>query len=251
MFLALIHPNVVSVNIWPETARSLRGGLGASQLPVDLAGLLLEIDRGNAYILAEKWVEKTYHHGDLKAALITTALEMIAAHEEHLIGFRELARRLDVSRTAPYRHFASVEDLLATVVEQGYESFIQRLQEVSAHSEWDAPKRFLELGICYVNFALDHPSHYRLMFERRFFVNADYPEIKTLSKKAFHLLKATVQATLPLDTPDSEIKRLSQLAWACVHGMARLFIDGQWQAMKQRQDFIRKSCEQLLRLTGD
>jgi AcrR family transcriptional regulator len=208
----------------------------------------MEIERHYANIVAEQAVEKNYHHGDLKAALIATSLEMIAANEEHRIGFRELARRLDVSRTAPYRHFSSVEHLLATVAEQGYVTFIRRLGAVTTHPEWDARKKFLELGIAYIHFALDHPAHYRLMFDRRFFVGSAYPEIKSLSKEAFRFLMTMIQQNRPPGTPDAEIRHLSQLAWASVHGMARLFIDGQWQGVRKRQGFILKSCEQLLAL---
>jgi len=193
-------------------------------------------------------MEKTYHHGDLKAALMNTALRMIAAHEEHQIGFRELARRLDVSRSAPYRHFESVEHLFASVIEQGYHMFIERLQKVVNAQEWDARTRFLELGITYITFALEHPAHYRLMFDQRFFRGSPYPEIKKLSREAFRLLKHTVQASLPGDTPGHKVNELSQLAWACVHGMSRLFIDGQWEGLRHRQEFIRTSCQRLLTL---
>jgi AcrR family transcriptional regulator len=191
-------------------------------------------------------VEKSYHHGDLKAALMKEALAMIAAHEDHLIGFRELARRLEVSRTAPYRHFPSVEHLLAALIEQGYHAFLQNLDGVLEHPEYDPRTRFLELGITYINFALEHPAHYRLMFDQRFFTSGSYPEIKKLSRKAFHSLKRTIEATLPEDTAEPELKQLAQLAWACVHGMARLFIDGQWQGLRNRQEFIRQSCQRLL-----
>ncbi len=191
-------------------------------------------------------MEKSYHHGDLKSALINLTLEMVEANEVHLVGFRELARRLEVSRTAPYRHFTSVEHLLASVVEQGYLKFIKRLQRVTEQTQLDARSKFLQLGIAYINFALDHPAHYRLMFDRRFFVGTQYPTIKVLSRQAFDILRATVQENRPQESTDIEIKQLSQLAWACVHGIARLFIDGQWQGLKNRQDFIRISCEKLL-----
>ena len=108
---------------------------------------------------------KSYHHGDLRQALITATLDLIQEDQVHLIGFRELARRLDVSRTAPYRHFESVEQLLVVVVEEGFRKFIAALDKVSGDAALSGKQRIIALGVAYVEFALEHSAHYRLMFE--------------------------------------------------------------------------------------
>ncbi len=189
---------------------------------------------------------KPYHHGDLKRALINETLAMIDANEVHLIGFRELSRRLHVSRGAPYRHFDDVEQLLATVVMDGYEKFIQILNRVIQTTEVDDQEKFRQLGIAYVNFALEHPAYYRLMFDGRFFDNSKYPDIKRLARHAFDSLAATVAASRKSSVTDPKVNEAARLAWAAVHGISKLFIDGQWQNMKHKKEFIRQSCSQLL-----
>jgi AcrR family transcriptional regulator len=191
---------------------------------------------------------KNYHHGDLREALIAETLNMIQNDEVPLIGFRELARRLDVSRTAPYRHFESVEHLLAVVAEEGYRKFLESLESVSRTAHLSNKERFRDLGIAYIHFALENASHYRLMFEPRFFQDGRFIEVKQLSSKAFDLLKQTAASCLPPDSTEEEKKHLAQLAWAFVHGISRLFIDGQWSRKRNRQKFIRDSCEKILDL---
>lgn len=193
-------------------------------------------------------MDKSYHHGDLRDALLDATLAMLQDNEAHLIGFRELARRLEVSRTAPYRHFESVEHLLATVVEEGFRKFVQALRAVTENPKITGKERFLELGIAYVQFALDQAAYYRLMFDPRFFEKGRFPVITSLSSQAFGLLKATIAACLPQGATEDEKNQLANLAWASVHGMARLFIDGPWQHVKQRPHFIRQSCQRLLGL---
>lgn len=189
---------------------------------------------------------KNYHHGDLRDALIAETLDMLRKDEVALIGFRELARRLDVSRTAPYRHFESVEHLLAVVAADGYKKFLKALEAVTEDPTWSGKERFLELGVAYVNFALENPAHYRLMFDPRFFQDERFPEIKQLSSKSFGHLKQTAAACLARDATDEEINHMANLAWASVHGMSRLFMDGQWHKVRKRKAYIRESCRRLL-----
>ncbi|MDQ3233157.1 MAG: TetR/AcrR family transcriptional regulator [Pseudobdellovibrionaceae bacterium] len=189
---------------------------------------------------------KQYHHGDLREALIDATLEMLKNDEAHLIGFRELARRLDVSRAAPYRHFESVESLLGFIAEEGYRKFIEALEPVALHGTLGSKERFLELGIVYVNFALKNSAHYRLMFDQRFFKTGTFPKVEQLAAQAFGLLKLTASACLPADAAPDEKNQLANLAWASVHGISKLFIDGQWDQVQDRQKFIRYACEKLV-----
>ncbi len=193
---------------------------------------------------------KTYHHGDLRAALIDEALTMIRADEAHLIGFRELARRLDVSRTAPYRHFESVEALLSAVAEEGYELFLERLKKVNQTQGYTDAQRFVELGIAYVEFAREHPAHYRLIFDPRFFAEDGYPKIKDLAAKAFSELQKTSAQCLPPQANASEKQLVAQLSWSCVHGISSLLMNGQMRGMRKPERFIRQSCERLLSIAG-
>ena len=191
---------------------------------------------------------KTYHHGDLREALIAKTLEMIQKNESHLIGFRELARRLNVSRTAPYRHFESIENLLSVVVEEGFQNFIEALTPVVEDITLSDKARFMQIGIVYIDFAVKHSTHYQLMFDQRFFQKGEFKQVENLAKKAFELLRQTAAACLDSEASKQESYERAHLAWASVHGISKLIIDGQWNYMRDRQKFIRYSCERLLAL---
>src|SRR3954470_2917942 len=71
--------------------------------------------------------ERPYHHGDLRRAIVTAALEILAETQSLEFSLRELARRAGVSHNAPYKHFADKRDLLAAVSAAGFEALTKRM----------------------------------------------------------------------------------------------------------------------------
>src|SRR5262245_1682880 len=99
----------------------------------------------------------SYHHGDLRQAVLQTAGEIIEKEGLEALSLREVARRAGVSHSAPYRHFPDRERLLAALVEEGFSMLAEALEK--------RPRR--EMGEAYVEFALAHPERFRLMFGGR------------------------------------------------------------------------------------
>src|SRR5215472_4554343 len=105
----------------------------------------------------------SYHHGDLKRALTSAALSLVAEKGPKGFTLTEAARRAGVSAAAPYRHFTDKAELLATVAEQGFRDLHADL--VAAGKGAPEPKaRVIDLGRAYVRWAVAHPDHYRVMF---------------------------------------------------------------------------------------
>src|SRR5918993_945873 len=104
-----------------------------------------------------------YHHGDLRRALLEAAVRTIDAEGVHRLTLRGVGAKLGVSRTALYRHFADKSALLAAVATEGFRTLRLHTQEA-----WDTRgggREGLEaMGEAYVRFAVEHPSHYRVMF---------------------------------------------------------------------------------------
>src|SRR4029453_4484400 len=104
-----------------------------------------------------------YHHGDLSRALVEEALRPIQKEGVGALTLRTVGRRLGVSRTALYRHFADKSALLAAVATEGFHTLRLRTQEA-----WDrhgvGTEGFNAMGAAYVRFAVEHPAHYRVMF---------------------------------------------------------------------------------------
>lgn len=106
---------------------------------------------------------ESYHHGDLKRALTSAALSLVAEKGPKGFTLTEAARRAGVSAAAPYRHFADKAELLASVAEQGFRELHAELA-AAADRVSDPKERVTELGRAYVRWAIAHPDHYQVMF---------------------------------------------------------------------------------------
>ena len=108
-------------------------------------------------------VERPYHHGDLRRAIVEAALDTLRETQSVDFSLRELARRAGVSHNAPYKHFAEKRDLLAAVSAAGFESLTKRMANESAKP--GSPRaRLLAMARAYVSHGVENPALYRLMF---------------------------------------------------------------------------------------
>ena len=139
---------------------------------------------------------RPYHHGDLPAALLDAALALLEAGEP--LSLRAVARRAGVSPTAPYRHYADKEALLAALATYGFAQLADRL---------DAAAELTDMAEQYVAFALAHPGLFRLMYGR--------PTANAAAARTAEILASRLAA------PALQIG-----AWAMVHGLAVLLLDG-------------------------
>src|ERR1700731_203507 len=97
-----------------------------------------------------------YPHGDLRAALVRAAVELLEESGESELSLRAVARRSGVSPAAPYRHYADREALLSAIAAVGYEELAQRL--VEAHPAPSTPDELASVATAYVQFALERPA---------------------------------------------------------------------------------------------
>ena len=134
----------------------------------------------------------TYHHGDLRTALIKAADDIIAQGGIEAFSLRAAAQRADVSPGAPAHHFGSAKGLLTEVALLAFERLYRYIEEVG-HSE-DVVTDVRALSLAFVTFALDHPGHFRLMF-RNDLVNRDDPRFPAMSAKPGMRLGLAVAAT--------------------------------------------------------
>lgn len=166
-----------------------------------------------------------YHHGDLRAALIRAADEILA--EQGLEGFslREAARRAGVSPAAPTHHFGSAAGLLSEVAVLGFEALAGHLQ---VEADAIPTRRLRAQGIGYVRFALSHPGRFQLMF-RKDLVSDTHAGLQAAGARALAQLEDTIRAmrAIPGDQPlDAPARAELLAAWSMVHGFAHLALDG-------------------------
>lgn len=166
---------------------------------------------------------RSYHHGDLRKALVTAGLKALEKSEATDLSLRQLAREVGVSATAVYRHFPDKEALLRALADEGI-TRLGEAQQLAAGSAHDESEAFAATGRAYARFALAHPALFRLVFSHC------EPLGDTVfgQSTAARLLQDQAAAATGND-PDAT-RRLMIQAWAVVHGLAMLMLDGQLPA---------------------
>ena len=169
-----------------------------------------------------------YHHGDLRRALIEVALELVRTRGSQGLTLRGVARLAGVSPAAPYRHFANKDALLAAVAEEGFRHLSRTLQGAAEQAGNDPALRFRRMGVAYVQFACGQASQYSLMFGRGGPDKGRFATLDAAANEAFELLVGavaqcqTAEVIRPADPRDFALA-----AWALMHGLATLAIEGQ------------------------
>lgn len=171
-----------------------------------------------------------YHHGDLRAALLSAGLDLLREVGPADLSLRAAARRAGVSAMAPYRHFADKETLLAALAGEGFMRFGAALASATARA--GGPGAALRAqGLAYVRFALAEPALFRLMFGP---VIRHAPEgqetegqgaLRAAGESAFEQLRNAVAAAAPGRGPESS-EVFAMACWSMVHGYACLVVDG-------------------------
>lgn len=158
-----------------------------------------------------------YHHGDLRRAVLDRAVEVIGAGGASALSLRSIAADLGVSHTAPRHHFAGRTGLLTAVAADGFRQLADRIEAAYAVGG------FAEAGAAYVQFALDRPAHFSVMFAPDLLDYAD-PELREASEVAFAQLRAGAESLEPQQRPDLAAAVVA--GWAMVHGVATLALTG-------------------------
>jgi AcrR family transcriptional regulator len=177
--------------------------------------------------------KRSYHHGDLEAALLRSAGKILEKEGVEALSLRAVARRAGVSHNAPYRHFAQREALLAALAVEGF-------QRLGAAQRAAAEKGGLRgMGEAYVRFALEQPQRLRLMYGGQISI-ARHERLREVARKTFAALSGALAARVP---EAQGARDASIAAWALVHGLALLLMGERIapEAMngREREVFVR------------
>ncbi|GAA5053650.1 TetR/AcrR family transcriptional regulator [Streptomyces similanensis] len=163
-----------------------------------------------------------YHHGDLRAACLRAARELLEEDGSAGLSLRAVARRAGVSPTAPYRHYADRDALVSAVAAQGYEELAGYL--AAAHPSPASAGDLAAVAVAYVRFALDHPALFRVMFAEPCDQTSEERVAATAAIREY--VRGVVHRAFPGVDPEA----LSTTVWALVHGLAFLHLDGKLDA---------------------
>jgi AcrR family transcriptional regulator len=158
---------------------------------------------------------------DLKEACITAAHEVIAERGVEGLSLRDVARKLNVSHQAPYRHFPSRDHLLAEIMRRCFDQFAQYLD---ARPASDTPHVDLgHMGERYLHYAASHPLEYRLMFGTPWPEPAEHPDLVKHAVHAFDVLRKVLRKMHHGKPDQNALADLDALfIWSSMHGMASI-----------------------------
>ncbi|XDD49979.1 TetR/AcrR family transcriptional regulator [Leptospira sp. WS92.C1] len=171
----------------------------------------------------KKQISESYHHGDLKKAIILKSEEILEQKGIEGLSLRDIASDLGVSHAAPYRHFPRKADLLFTLAIRGFSDLADEMRLAWESSE-EPVERLRSSGIRYVQLALKHPRRTELMFGGTLACESDAPkELETIGKEAFMGLYRILEDGQKKGIfREGDPSGLSFTVWSLVHGFAVL-----------------------------
>jgi AcrR family transcriptional regulator len=170
---------------------------------------------------------RSYHHGNLREALVDAALDLIAEKGPAGFTFAEAARQAGVSPAAPYRHFRDRDALMADVAKRGFERFERQLATAWDEGRPDLRQAFERVGKAYLAFARDEPAYFSAMFESGLSVS-EHRALQDAGDRAFAVLRGACEA-LVAAMPAARRPPAMMMAlhvWSLSHGIASLFARG-------------------------
>ena len=195
-------------------------------------------------------LKAAYHHGDLRRSLLDAALGLVASHGVQGFTLREAARAANVSHNAPYRHFPTRIHLLIELAIEGQGHLLSALRVAVARTA-DHRERIVRLGIAYMEYAVAHTAHFRVMFSSDVARNrtADLTDAQNATFQFFEQeIRASEQAGL---IRRNAVQEHALAGWSALHGAAMLVLDGVLDetavaARRKPRDIARLVIESLL-----
>ncbi len=167
----------------------------------------------------------TYHHGNLRQALIEAGIRIINESGEDGLSLRKAAMACNVSHAAPYAHFKDKDELIEAIKSSVTEQFMKELED-AVNGAPDSETALISMGKRYVSFFIRKPDYYKFLFGRRNIIahlkideetDEDYPPFVLLKKTYLKYLR---EKEIEKNEKEQEIELLN--LWASAHGLAAI-----------------------------
>jgi AcrR family transcriptional regulator len=162
---------------------------------------------------------------DLRQKVLDASLALIKEGGLDRLSMREVARKAGVSHQAPYHYFEDREAILAAIAGEGFSKLEHSLGRAAAEAGAEPVKAVEAMGRAYVEFALRHPAYFQLMFRADAVPLDRYPEARKREDEAFGNLVEGIGKAFA-NQPAEVRQSIAIAAWAMVHGLATLILEG-------------------------
>jgi AcrR family transcriptional regulator len=168
-------------------------------------------------------VPRSYHHGNLREALIQEGVKLIEETGVNSLTLREIGVRAGVSRTAAYRHFADKSQLLAAISETAFTEFGDALEAARTRTAGDSLERLHAMGQAYLKFAAEHRAYYEVMFGMNCDLGDQTVASSAAGARAFAILEVTIrEGQAAGEIREGDAAEIATIVWALTHGIATL-----------------------------
>lgn len=179
--------------------------------------------------------KRAYHHGNLRETLVEQGLQLLQTDGVSALSMRGIAKRIGVSQTASLHYFRDKAGLLAAIAAEGFRRLLALRTERLATCT-DPAQRLLTAMVVYVEFAVEHPGLFHLMYGPEIPNKDKYPELEEAATRSYRLLESCVADYLQAIRQPIESRRDATLAaWTACHGLATILLDQQsspWRTVR-------------------
>lgn len=191
---------------------------------------------------AELAAKQSYHHGNVKAALIEAAKNLLMKEKVQNLTLRRLAKEVGITPTAVYNHFSDKDALIVAIKTEGFEHYNAYLQQHCTETE-DPEKMLLQLGIGYYHFSRDFPSQFEILFNYTVSPEADITELLQTSCQSEEQLRDVMRRIFEKhgqEYNDETLIRACLMAWTQIHGLVTLIAAGAIRSTAECQEWPEK-----------
>ena len=193
--------------------------------------------------------KNSYHHGNLREALLKAARELLVDSGVDSLSLRKIAKMAGVSATAPYSHFRDKQAVLAELATAGFDELANTMEQHALPHAEHSEAHLEGLAQGYVNFAVQNPALFQLMFGPKVSDLLSSASLVTAGTRAYQLMESAVVQRIGATGSESNTHIAAAAAWSMVHGVSTLLLDGRLQAGRQglpeQQQLVCELCRML------
>lgn len=176
-----------------------------------------------------------YHHGDLRQALIDATRQLVIERGAESFSLADACRAAGVTTAAPYKHFRDKNEILAAIVEQGFDTLSERTMTAVQAAGPGTIAGIMAMGRAYVAFAADETPVFRLMFGQNPALKKD-KHVEETGRACFSKVIEQVAIYCERNGVNADARPIALELWTFVHGLSCLLVDGDYEKVAPELD---------------